>query len=99
MPNFRDLFPTLFRARFAEKAAARVAAANEARDNACESFQRLLRDKGYVGGVAAPSTDGGDEPARDTQDHPSTNPTAGEASREGPVLRPADKHVEATGPT
>ena len=84
MPNFRDLFPNFFSARAAHRAATRAALATKARNNALESFRELLRDKGYVGGTPAPSTDVGDEPARDTRDHPSTNPKADEASREGP---------------
>ena len=99
---FRDLFAKLFPTWSSPSVAARAEAATKARDAAFYSFQRLLKDGGYsdvltvatatLKTVQAPSIDAtegsaSDEPTRDTQDGPSSNPTGVGPSREGPALR------------
>ena len=92
---FRDLLAKLFPTWSSPSVAARAEAATKARDAAFYSFQSLLKDGGYsdvLKTVQAPSIDAtegsaSDEPTRDTQDGPSSNPTGVEPSREGPALR------------
>jgi hypothetical protein len=95
MPFFRDLFAKLFPVWSSRGVAARTAAATKARDAAFHSFQQLLKEGGYSDvprTIQVPSIDvteepASDEPTRDTQDGPSSNPTGVEPSREGPALR------------
>lgn len=92
MPNIRDLLPNLLSGRSRSKEAARrEALVTRSRDNAFTAFQQLLRDNGYVDKTPRPGADGYEQPARDTQGNPSTNPLVGEASREGPAIKPVGK--------
>ena len=92
-----DLFTNLFPTWSGRGIGARNAAATQAREAAFHSFQKLLKDGGYAEvprTIQPPSMDIGDgpasdEPTRDTQDGPSSNPKGAEASREGPASRRA----------
>ena len=78
------LFPTWW-----DSSAGRELRAAKARDAAFLSFQKLLKDGGYNETPKfRASAKTVDQPARDTQDAPSVNPTGNKASADGPGPRP-----------